>query len=95
MPGYSQRIARLWITENICGADGTEVRQQESVGCGGCVLAKNAGRPVPKNDGDGRPAPHSQSTDEINAGKERRMLQLARVYVLIGVVSSRFDFACP
>lgn len=51
---------------------------------------------VPKNDGDGRPAPHSQSTDEINAGKERRMLQLARVYVLIiGVVSSRCDFACP
>ena len=50
---------------------------------------------VPKNDGDGRPAPHSQSTDEINAGKERRMVQLARVYVLIGVVSSRFDFACP
>lgn len=30
------------------------------------------------DDGDGRPAPHSQSTDEINAGKERRMLQLGQ-----------------
>ena len=72
------------------------MRQQEVlVAEVACWPKMRVGPYVPKNDGDGRPAPHSQSTDEINAGKERRMLQLARVYVLIGVVSSTFDFACP